>query len=261
VPYRIDLPDTADAFDRLVQLGALDVDAVPGGVAAIMPDHVCVTTIEDALATEIRVTPARGRDDGSVWVIQPRASRVGRLQIIPADRPAETGALRLIDGQAFGTGLHATTALCLEALDTELSARTPDRMLDVGTGSGVLALAALALGVPRAVAIDLDADAIRAAADNARLNGLASRLALMRGGPDALGGDFPLVFANLLASPLIAMAPTLARRVGRRGRLILSGIPAAVAPDVDRAYRRGGMQHVRRQSLDGWTALTLQASW
>src|SRR5687767_15388722 len=118
----------------------------------------------------------------------------------------------MIDGPAFGTGLHATTELCLEALEHEVTAWRPARLLDVGTGSGILALAALRTGVPRVVAIDIDGAAIQVAAANARLNGLTSRFDLVHGGPDALSGTWPLILANVLAAPLIEMAPTLARR-------------------------------------------------
>jgi ribosomal protein L11 methyltransferase len=134
-------------------------------------------------------------------------------------------------------------------------------VLDVGTGSGVLALAALLLGVPRALGLDVDAEALRAAAENARLNALDQRLELARGGPDAVAGTWPLVVANLLAAPLIQLAPVLVSRVGHQGRLVLSGIPSAVESDVEEAYRRLGMRRVRAQSRGGWGALILEASW
>ena len=180
---------------------------------------------------------------------------------MPADASAEPGDLRLIDSAAFGTGLHPTTAMCLEALDQTLQHSTPGTLLDVGTGSGVLALAALLMGVPRALGLDIDTEALRAAAENARLNGVEHRLHLMRGGPDALTGTWPLVVANLLAAPLLELAPVLVRRVGHHGRLVLSGIPSSVENDLDRAYRRLGMQHVLAQSRAGWSALVLEASW
>ena len=151
--------------------------------------------------------------------------------------------------------------LCLEALGEELDAWRPASVLDVGTGSGVLALAALASGVPRALAVDIDANAVRVAAENARLNGMASRLALVHGGPEALAGRWPLVLANVLAAPLINMAPTLARRVAGHGRLVLSGIRSSLASDVERAYRDVGMRLVRAETRDGWSALTLYAPW
>jgi ribosomal protein L11 methyltransferase len=281
MPYRIDLRDigpreAADALDRLVELGALDIESIDGGIAAIMPDSILGVNVAGALGvddTRVRVTPARGRDNDSVWVLNPRPVRAGRLRIVPAEWPpqtgagagaaaeaeAEAGALRMIDSPAFGTGLHPTTALCLEALDDELTAWDPDSVLDVGTGSGVLALAALRWGAPRAVAIDIDGEAVRAAAENARLNGLSSRLHLVHGGPEALSASWPLVLANVLAAPLMEMAPMLAWRVRRGGRLVLSGIRSSLASDVEQAYRHVGMRQVLTHARDGWSALILNA--
>ena len=227
-----------------------------------MPDGVARERIGAALETDdITVSPAVGRDDGSVWVLSPRPIQVGRLRIAPADAAAAPGTIRLIDAPAFGTGLHPTTALCVEALEEIVAIDRPQTILDVGTGSGVLALCALALGVPRVVAIDIDADALRTAAENARLNGVEDRLELTPGGPDAVSGSWPLVLANILAAPLIEMASTLVRRVGHRGQLVLSGIPVSVEPGVDQAYRRLGMRRVSATSRGGWVALRLQASW
>lgn len=265
VPYRIDLATApADAFDRLVDLGALDVESVDGSLAAILPDDVSVARAAAALGLEpgtMHVSQAYGRDGASVWVLRPRPVLVGRFQIVPADWPASSGALRMIDGTAFGTGLHPTTMLCLEVLEEELIASQPDGVLDVGTGSGVLALAALHAGVPVAVAVDIDADAVRAAATNAGANDLAQRLRIVHGGVEAVSGAWPLVLANILAAPLVEMAPALTRRVGHGGRLVLSGIRSSLAAEVERAYRHTGMRHVASRTRDGWSALVLQASW
>ncbi len=263
MPYRVDIARARDAvLDRLVELGALDVDRSPGGVAALMPDGVTPEQVARALGVDdLSISPAVGRDAESVWILTPRATRIGRLRIVPADASAEPDALRLIDSPAFGTGLHPTTAMCLEMIEETLQHSIPGAMLDVGTGSGVLALAALLMGVPRTLGLDLDAEALRAAAENARLNALDRRLHLTRGGPDAVAGTWPLVVANLLAAPLVELAPVLVRRVGHHGRLVLSGIPSSVEEDVDRAYRRLGMQHVLAESRAGWSALVLQASW
>ena len=167
----------------------------------------------------------------------------------------------MVDAAAFGTGLHPTTALCLEAIQDVISIAVPDLVLDVGTGSGVLALSALMMGVPRALGIDIDDDALRAAARNARLNALHERLQLIRGGPEAVTGMWPLVLANVLAAPLIELAPALVRRVGHHGHLVLSGIPSSAEQEVDQAFRRQGMRRVRVTSRGGWVALVLQASW
>jgi ribosomal protein L11 methylase PrmA len=237
--------------ERLIDLGALDVDASGHAqLAALMPDRVTPAEVARVLGTEaLSVSPAAGRDADSVWVLRPPPIHLGHE------------VLHLADAEAFGTGLHPTTALCLDALREALTGPRPDRVLDVGTGSGVLALAALRLGVARATAIDLDERALGVAAGNARANGLRERLVLARGGPEAIAGTWPLVLANVLAAPLIEMAPILVRRVGRRGRLILSGIPAAVAPDVDTAYRRLGMCRAGVYARGGWVALVLGASW
>lgn len=264
MPYRIDLREaTEDTVDRLIELGAVDVERSPdGGLAALMPDSVAPERVASALnVDDLSTSPAIGRDDGSVWILSPRPIRVGRIRILPAHMKAEARDVRLIDAAAFGTGLHPTTALCLEALDEALRFATPDAVLDVGTGSGVLALAALTLGVPRALGIDIDDEALLVAEENARINGLDQRLQLARGGPEVVTGTWPLVLANVLAAPLIEMAPALVRRVAHHGQLILSGIPSSVEPDVDRAYRRLGMRRAAMKSRAGWIALILQASW
>src|SRR5688500_14643802 len=227
-----------------------------------MPDGVAPEQVARALGVDdLAISPAVGRDAGSVWTLSPRPTRIGRLRIVPAHAGAEPGVLRLTDSAAFGTGLHPTTAMCLEAIEEALQPSPPGALLDVGTGSGVLAMAALLLGVPRVHGLDIDPDAQRAAAGTAGHNALAQRLELARGGPDAVAGTWPLVVAKLLAAPLVELAPVLVRRVGHHGRLVLSGIPSSLEPDVDRAYRRLGMQPVRAQSRAGWSALVLQASW
>jgi ribosomal protein L11 methyltransferase len=263
VPYRIDVPGGSAACEQLIELGALDVERTgPDRLAALMPDSVSPEQLAQALGLDqVAVSPAIGRDEDSVWRLNPRPIVFGRLRIVPADHNAEPGELRLLDAPAFGTGLHPTTGLCLEWLADTLPREPPDRMLDVGTGSGVLALAALALGVPRADGVDIDADALRVAAANARLNQLESRLQLTHGGPHAVTGTWPLVLANVLAAPLIEMAPALVTRVGHDGRVVLSGIRSAMATEVEQAYRRLGLRPDSVRSRAEWTMLVLRAPW
>jgi ribosomal protein L11 methyltransferase len=268
MPYRVDLPDLerdggVDALDRLIELGALDVERTADrGIAAVMPDAVAPEQIAGALGRQrIAVSRALGRDDDSVWILSPRPVRAGRLWIVPAGAEAAPGALQLLDAGAFGTGLHPTTALCLEAIDEALQSGIADAVLDVGTGSGVLALAGLMMGILRATGVDTDEEALRVAEENARLNGLSERLALVRGGPEAVEGTWPLVVANILAAPLIEMAPLLVRRAGHHARLVLSGVPSSVEADVGQAYRRLGLRCIDVKRRAGWVALVLQASW
>lgn len=264
MPYRIDLRDVGDqSLDRLVELGALDVErSAASGMTALMPDSITPEQVARALGiADVVVSRASGRDNGSTWVLTPGVIEIGSIRIVPSHVDAGPGDLRLIDSAAFGTGLHPTTALCLHALDDIIGTSQPNAMLDVGTGSGVLALAALRLGVPQVQAIDLDDDAIRVAANNARLNGLATRLQLSRGGPESVTGSWPLVVANILAAPLIEMAPALVRRVAHRGQLVLSGIPDSIEADVARAYVGLGMHRMGIMRRAGWIALTLRPSW
>ena len=263
MPYRIDISGPPpDALDVLVEWGALDIEPVSGGLAAILPDGVSPGALADALGgSRVTVSAAAARDNGSVWLLSPRAVRIGTLLFAPPEAAAPADALRLTDSAAFGTGHHPTTALCIEALEEILTAQPIDRVLDVGTGSGILALTALRLGVPRALGLDLDAEALAAAAENARLNHFADRLQLVRGSPDAVEGAWPLVVANVLAAPLMEMAPVLSQRVARHGRLILSGIPWSLESEVRHAYQHVGMRPVASQTRSGWTVVVVQASW
>jgi ribosomal protein L11 methyltransferase len=136
---------------------------------------------------------------------------------------AQAAVVRLDPGLAFGSGTHPTTALCLAWLDgLDLAGKA---VLDVGCGSGILALAALKLGAARAVAIDNDPQALLATHDNADRNGVADRLDV-RLPADAPAARYPVVVANILASALDALAETLAAHVASDGRIALSGILA-----------------------------------
>ena len=190
MPYRIDITNPSeDALDRLVVLGALDAEAINGGFAVLMPDGTEPDEVRRAVdADTFIVSPAKARDDGSVWILSPRPVQAGSILLVPSNMPAPQGAIRLSDGDAFGTGLHPTTALCLEALDELLNPSLPAAVLDIGTGSGVLALAALTKGVPNAVGLDIDPGALQVAAENARLNGLSARFQLIQGSAETVTG-------------------------------------------------------------------------
>jgi len=138
-----------------------------------------------------------------------------------AARQADAAVVRLDPGLAFGSGTHATTALCLEWLDgLDLAGK---RVLDFGSGSGILALAALKLGAARAVAVDNDPQAILASTDNAKRNSVADRLDVFLP-PEEPPAAYPVVVANILAVALDALADALAARVAPRGVIALSGI-------------------------------------
>ena len=207
-----------------------------------------------------RLETLADRDWEREWLRDFGPMRFGRrLWVCPAgSAPEQPGAIvvRLDPGLAFGTGTHATTAMCLEWLDAiELQGRT---VLDYGCGSGVLAIAALKLGCERAHAMDIDVQAITAARENAAQNGVQDMISCSAS-PDAIEEQFDVVVANILAGPLVELAESVSDRVRPGGQLALSGILSEQAADVIAAYA----PHIdfdnpefREQDGQTWTRLT-----
>lgn len=185
--------------------------------------------------------------------------RAGRFFVYGAhDRgkvPANATALRIEAGAAFGTGHHDTTLGCLLAFDALLKRRRFKRVLDLGTGTGVLAIAAARSGAGRAVGLDIDPLAVAIARENARLNGAVARFAVA---DRPLGHGYDLMFANILAGPLIDLAPAIARALAPRGAVILSGLLRSQARGVRAAYVGTGLAARRRLDLGPWTTLVMK---
>ena len=200
--------------------------------------------------------------------------RAGRFFVhTPSHRdsiPADSIAFEIDAGRAFGTGQHETTAGCLVALDRLKSAGVAvSNLADIGTGTGLLAFAALRLWpAARAIASDIDPVAIEVAAENAAINHV--RLGRARGQCElavAAGLDhsrlrarapYDLVIANILAGPLIALAPAIAAALAPGGRLILAGLLARQADAVAAAYGRHALRTVGRVDRGAWPTLVLR---
>lgn len=171
-------------------------------------------------------------------------------------------AIEIDAGEAFGTAHHATTSGCLAALARVMRRRRFRRALDLGCGSGVLAIAVARLSpAARIAATDIDPEAVRVARDNARRNRAGNRIAFsVRAGIAAHGPRHDLIVANILAGPLIVLAPALRPALTRGGVLILSGILDEQAARVRAAYTAQGFRLMRHDRVAGWSILTLTRS-
>jgi len=201
------------------------------------------------------------RDWERAWMDRFEPMRFGRdLWICPSHREPAPGwpvVIRLDPGLAFGSGTHPTTALCLEWIDgQDLGGKV---VIDYGCGSGILAIACALKGAKRVVAIDHDRQALTATLDNARRNGVESRIIAAL--PDtseaerALADRADVVVANILAAPLIELSAQLAAAVAPGGHLALSGILETQSDQVDRHYRQH-LQPNRQGTLEEWVLLT-----
>ena len=191
--------------------------------------------------------------------------RAGRFFVFGAHdkglAPTNTVNLRIEAGAAFGTGHHGTTVGCLSAYDALIKARRFDKVLDVGAGTGVLAIAAARTGSKLAVGTDIDAPSVRISNENARLNKSSARFVHASGLSHRLvskAAPYDLVFANILARPLIGLAQDIKRALVPGGTVILSGLLRTQERMVKAAYLSRGFKVVSRIHRDAWATLVLQ---
>jgi ribosomal protein L11 methyltransferase len=302
---RVHVPAAAtdDAAGLLIDGGALGVevrDGQPGRTAEL------VVSYADGAAADLRVrarTALRqigihvsldamavtGRADqawGESWKAFFKPLRLGdRLWVVPSWHCAAEGCaedptrvfaapdghivIQLDPGMAFGTGQHATTALCAELVEQDLAARDPAenvalRVLDLGCGSGILAIAAAKLGAGHVLAVDSDPIAVAAAVDNCERNGVTHAVQVHEGSADAVVEPCDLLVANILAPTLCELAPAVLARLRPRGRLVLSGILTDQATLVVETYLHHArilgpsrLALVEERVRDEWVALVL----
>lgn len=232
-------------------------------VAYFEGEHAMKAALHDLAAelpdVELRAEPVKPEDWSHSWKQHVRSVRVGRVWVGPAWLASQAGdapvAIVIDPGIAFGTGDHPTTAMCLSAVDDHLLRRPGASVLDVGTGTGILGIAAKKLGAGRVVAVDNDPVAVEVAAANARANGADIQV---QGGPlEAVRGQFDLVVANILSTALVDLAPALADRLNFDGEMALCGILGEESADVAAAYQRRGLVLRFRQATGVWQLLRL----
>lgn len=258
-------------------LAILELDEAAGS------DEISVyAEAEDADAVEARIRAAAGEAGPALaigretlpeidWVAKSleglKPVRAGGFLVHGAhDRDAlreDDIGIEIEAGLAFGTGHHGTTAGCLEVLAPLVRARRPANALDLGTGSAVLAIAIAKLAPIPVLATDIDPVAVAVAAENVALNGVSRHVttAAADGFYDpvfAENGPFALIVANILAGPLIELAPQMRRHLAPGGALVLSGILDRQHDAVVAAYAAQGLRHVSTLHRDGWVTIHLE---
>ena len=241
---------------KVTALFAGDVDLEP--IRAEIPDTLL------AKNSRSDITTLRDRAWERVWMDDFSPIQMGpRLWICPSwSEPPDASAINvyLDPGLAFGTGTHATTAMCLAALDDAV--RGGERVVDYGCGSGILAIAALRLGASSALGVDNDPQALTASRDNAQRNQIkASSLDILfpeSPGIDAWVGNSDLVVANILAGPLLTLADELIGLMTPGAKLLLTGILTEQAPELIERYARVNLRV--SDTRDGWVLMSGQRS-
>lgn len=261
----VDLPEgeAEAAQDLLHELGVLGLEVrdregptMPGVRAPAPGEIIVVAYLDDAgSAEETRAELAQAfpnarlhlaeeaqQDWSNAWKVHIKSVQVGRLWVGPpweaAQAPADRVRLVIEPKMAFGTGDHPTTSLCLGAVDDYMATHPGASVLDVGTGTGVLAIAAKKLGAGRVVGTDNDPVSVELARENAQVNATPD-LELSGKSLEAVQGPFDLVVANILANTLIELAPLIVPLV--RERLLLAGVLAHQKADVEAAYVNLGL--------------------
>ncbi len=264
------------------ELGALGVveegaETGPSGLRAFFPGTAAPATLAASVDGYLASLRALGfAADGAAgvaelpdggwaeaWREHFRPTPVGRGLLVapPWERPPVNGrvVITIEPGRAFGTGQHGSTAGCLTTLETILEAGPVARALDLGSGSGILAIAAARLGVPAVVAVDDDPDAVASAVANVARNGVCDRVRCVLGNArDVRVEAAPLVLANILAAAHLELGPRYARLVLPGGRLVLGGLLEAEAPAVAEAVAAHGFRLCASFAVDGWTTLELE---
>ncbi|HUX88494.1 MAG TPA: 50S ribosomal protein L11 methyltransferase [Chloroflexota bacterium] len=260
----------SEVFSRVAAGGiAIEPDLIPGaddgyqlGPNATVRGYIPIDEsasskthqIEEALwhlraiwpVGELETREVAEEDWASAWKAHYHTFRVGkRIVIRPSwldDQPKDDDVLVSLDpGAAFGTGLHPTTRRCLELLEDVI--RPGDNVFDVGTGSGILAIAAIGLGARHVLAVDVDPVAVTTARENVAVNGLSTQVTVDEGSVDhpASAQKYNLVVANIIARVILELAPRLVGRLQPGGSLIVGGVIADRAGEVEQALTRLGL--------------------
>jgi ribosomal protein L11 methyltransferase len=229
-------------------------------VASFADDAAAQTAIEGLAPRDARLTHVVGDEWLDAYKKYFKVTPLGeRLVIRPSWEPYTPAAHEVVvtvdPGRAFGTGTHESTRLLMQALDRRV--RGGEQVLDVGCGTGILAICALALGAEAALCVDVDPDAVEVTRENAELNQVRERVRAATTPIEQVEGRYPIVLANIQANVLVPLAEPIAARVAPGGLLLLSGILIGQENDVLAAYPGFSLEDSPKEGE--WIALILRA--
>jgi ribosomal protein L11 methyltransferase len=264
VAFRVLVPvaDEDLAVASLWEIGTLGVQSKESAgtveLLAFFPEGTTLGVVREAVGGMVEPAAVPEVDWVARFREQFRAFSAGSFRVVPAwDIPADRDARTLVvdPGQAFGTGTHETTRLCLGWLETLAAERPLGRVLDYGCGTALLAIGALRLGATSAVGVDIDPDAIDNARDHVRLNGDPVELVLADGGSSLGAARFDTVVANVTGPLLRERRDEIGALCVPGGRIVLSGLLATEAEGLAAWY--GALGPVRRRDDGEWAALSV----
>ena len=228
-------------------------DENPAEVLPLFRQRLDDAGVEYTLNTE----GVEHEDWQNAWKQYYHAMDIGRrLAIVPGWEEYDTDrtVITMDPGMAFGTGTHETTSLCLETLDELVQGG--ERMLDIGTGSGILAIAALKLGAKEAEGVDIDPMCVRTAGENARRNGVAERLTVLVGDlSDKASGVYDIITANIVAAAILSLAPAVPALMAPGAKFIASGIIDERRDEVLDGLKAAGLRPVQVKEKRGWVCI------
>ena len=233
-------------------------DENPAEILPLFRERLDNSGIEYTLET----SGVEQEDWQNAWKKYYHAMDIGsRLAIVPGWEQYETDrtVITMDPGMAFGTGTHETTSLCLETLDSLV--KGGERVLDIGTGSGILAIAALKLGAAVAEGVDIDPMCVRTAGENARRNGVQDRFTVLVGDlSDKASGQYNIITANIVAAAILSLAPHVPALMAPGARFIASGIIDTRKVEVLTGLRAAGLEPVEVKEKRGWACIICKAA-
>ena len=233
-------------------------DENPAEILPLFRERLDNSGIEYTLET----SGVEQEDWQNAWKKYYHAMDIGsRLAIVPGWEQYKTDrtVITMDPGMAFGTGTHETTSLCLETLDSLV--KGGERVLDIGTGSGILAIAALKLGAAVAEGVDIDPMCVRTAGENARRNGVQDRFTVLVGDlSDKASGQYNIITANIVAAAILSLAPHVPALMAPGARFIASGIIDTRKDEVLTGLRAAGLEPVEVKEKRGWACIICKAA-